>query len=74
MGTHAHMRKDAIHVVLHSSFSALRRESFGGNHSVFRGEGEISHHKQNIKGGITKLTTNEGEGHKNATKPCGGIK
>ena len=34
----------------------------------------ISRHKQNIKGGITKLTTNEGEGHKNATKPCGGIK
>lgn len=70
MGTHAHMRKDAIHVVLHSSFSALRRrESLG-----FQGEGKISRHKQNIKGGITKLTTNEGEGHKNATKPCGGIK
>lgn len=74
MGTHAHMRKDAIHVVLHSSFSALRRESFGGNHSVFRGKGRLVVTNRILRGGITKLTTNEGEGHKNATKPCGGIK
>ena len=63
---------DAIHVVLHSSFSALRRESFGGNHSVFRGKGRLVITNRILRRELQNWLRTRGRGIRMLQNPVGG--